>query len=476
MKKRFMMLNFLYNLSTVKFVATQRASDVLCSIHKQHRSLSQSQDRIVPFTHFKDSVPHKYEEITWSTASLLPEWAVPCSNLPSLQVLKKPSLNQVINHVKNLSRCFSKHVDRDQPEPRRRLLNKIMNKIYEFLQSTSGCAEFDSLSSCSQECFTIGRLLSDVPCVVVEGGRVFVRGDQLAFDLDKQLQPYLYKVPREYGNFEHLFKRLGAVEKASPRQYAKLLTRLREECQGEKLNPNEMQVAKGAVYGLFCTLKVLQEQSKSENSQQGQNQDQMTDVNVLYLPNQEQRLKRSTDLVLFNCPEFKYRIKNPEFDFLDELGKYDVKFATPVQIVDLLPKHLRPQSLKEMVKEDLHPECMEKKCRADAEQKCQDTNRLRMIMSSPQLLDGIKRILKHQFQRAKLTADVCTNVCMFQTELSISCMETLTTHLVLTASSEPIPDSKKSRGIDCFVEQVNNKKHIFLKHGCRYSESTPSHL
>ena len=451
---------FLSNLSTVKFVVPHNASDKLLSLYKQHRSPNQGHPP--PFTQFKDSVPDTHEMLTWTTVSLLPPWAVPKGGtLLGLKISKEPSLDQVINHVINLSRKFSKDTDRELPEPKRRLLSQIMKEVYDFLQCTSVCKQSDSLDSCSQECYTIGQRLADIPCILVEGGRVFVRCDQLAFEIEQELRPYLYKVPREYGTFEHLFKRLGATEKACPEQFAKLLSHVKESLQGEIMNPNEMQVVKGAVFGFFSTLKVLREQNGADT----QERNICKDIDVLYLPSSERKLKLSTELVLFNCPAFKYRIPASMFDFLDELATYNLTSETPTQLMDLLPGHLKTKSLKEMVREDLHPDCVEKKCQADVQQKCQATNRLRLIMYSPQLLNGIERILKHQFQKAKLTVDVRNNVRTFQTELSISCMEVLVTQLVINGSNDPILESKNSRHNDCFVGQANGKKQIFIKHG-----------
>ncbi|KAL9954190.1 hypothetical protein ACROYT_G041693 [Oculina patagonica] len=259
-------------------------------------------------------------------------------------------------------------------------------------------------------------------------GRVFVRGDQLAFDLEEELPPYLYKVPREYGLFEHLFKRLGAMEKATPIQFAKLLSRLKESCKDKKMHANELNVAKHAVFGLFYTLKAIQDRKG------------------------------------IVCP-------HAMFDFLDALYKYKLTFATSRQIVDLLPVHLKTKSLSSLVREELHPECRDKKCRADMEKKCQATNHLRQILFSPELVDGILRILKFQFDKAKLTEDVRNDVRSFQKELRMSCMEVLSTELVENGSNTPISDSRRSKHSDCFVEQEENgRKHIFIKHGADPSE------
>ena len=258
--------NFLNDLSTVKFVASQKASDELIHLHKQHFGKNWSQDQLPPFIPFKDSVTwtQENERLVWSSASLLPSWAIPdldCyPGLARLKVLFKPSLDQVTENVKKISTKVSKSADRERPEPRRRLLRKVMINVYSFLTEMSGCSSNDAFHSCSQECVRIEGLLSSIACALVEDGRIFVRCNQLAYSLEKELPPFLYRVPREYGAFQHLFKRLGAMETETPELFAKLLSRLKESCEEEKMHANELTATQHAVYGLFSLLYVLNSQ------------------------------------------------------------------------------------------------------------------------------------------------------------------------------------------------------------------------
>ena len=458
---------FLEDLSTIKFVACPKASDDLSLLRRQH--LVPNRDQIPPFNHFKHSIPCMHEALAWTTASLLFEWAIPNPQKPllkNLQVFMKPSLEQVIGHVRNLSQTLSKRADREQPEPKRRRLSQIMTGVYKFLTDSSACSGTSSNGFCSANCDTICKQLSDIPCVLVEGGRVFVRGNQLAFHLEEEQPPYLYKVPREYGIFEHLLKRLGAMEKATPVQFAQVLTNLRGSCGDEQMHPNELKVAKQAVFGLFTTLHAILD-GKEDSS--GINP--LAEVQTLYLPNRKEQLRRSTDLVLFDCPQFKRRLSDSIFEFLDDLTKYQLKMESPNKLVDLLPDHLKTKSLGSLVREELQAECREKKCQADVEEKCEATDRLRHILYSPDLVNGILRILKSQYDKAKLTKEVCDKVHSFQKALTISCMETLSTELIVNESNTVIPESQRRTHSGCFVGQDNGKKHIFIQHGAEASNT-----
>ena len=452
---------FLLDLSTIKFVACRKASDDLSLIHRQH--LVPNRDKIPPFNHFMHSIPHMQEALAWTTASLLFEWAIPNPQNPllkNLQVFMKPSLEQVISHVRNLSQTLSKRADREQSEPKRKRLSQIMTEVYRFFTDTSACSGNDSNESCSAMCDTICEQLSDIPCVLVEGGRVFVRGNQLAFHLEEEQPPYLFRVPRDYGIFEHLLKRLGAMEKASPAQFVQVLTELRESCGDKQMHPNELKVAKQAVFGLFTSLHAILDRKEDSN---GSNP--LAEVHTLYLPNSKEQLRRSADLVLFDCPQFKRRLSDSIFEFLYDLKKCQLTMENPRKLIDLLPDHLKTKSLASLVREELQAECREKRCQADVEGKCEATDRFRHMLYSPDLVNGILRILKSQHDKAKLTEEVCDKVRGFQNALIISCMETLSTELINNESNTVIPNSKKPTYLGCFVGQDNGKKHIFIQHG-----------
>ncbi|XP_015770810.1 PREDICTED: sacsin-like [Acropora digitifera] len=338
-----------------------------------------------------------------------------------------------------------------------------MINVYSFLSEMSGCSSNEVSDSCSQECVNIESFLSSISCALVEDGRVFVRCDQLAYKLEEELPPYLYRVPREYGAFQHLFKRLGAMEAATPEQFAKLLSRLKKSCAEEKMHPNELTAAKHAVYGLFYSLHALN--NRRHDPETNRKENPLAQFIALYLPSMQSYLLDSRELVLHDCTQYIGRLGHNMYKFLDSLHKYNLKFATQGQLVDLLPSHLRPKSLSSLVREELHADCNDKTCLEDVARKCQETDNLRQVVFSPQLVDGILRILKHQFQKAKLTDEVRNTVCAFQRELQMSCMEELSTELIENASDAPVPGSKTSKEVFCSVGKENGNKHLFIKHG-----------
>ena len=123
------------------------------------------------------------------------------------------------------------------------------------------------------------------------------------------------------------------------------------------------------------------------------------------------------------------------------------------------------------MREELQAQCRGNKCRADVEGKCEAKYHFHHILYSPDLANGILRILKSQYEEPKLTEEVCDKVRSFQKALSISCMETLSTELVDTKSNTVIPNSQRRTHSGCFVGQDDDKKHIFIQHGAELSDT-----
>ena len=159
--------------------------------------------------------------------------------------------------------------------------------------------------------------------------------------------------------------------------------------------------------------------------------------------------------IVDNCPEFTRSIKKVKDELLDDLPKYRLTFARPEQIVSLLPEHLRPKPLRTLVREELHRDCEDTKCKTHGDG-CVVVNRLRGILFSQELADGIKRILKHQRYSATLPDDVQATIDGFQSTININCMKVLTTQLVYNETGQAIPESSNhpKSTIQCRLDKM----------------------
>ncbi|XP_032241647.1 sacsin isoform X1 [Nematostella vectensis] len=461
---------FLHLISQIKFVSPEIASENLRNLHTQFEC--QSKDDSPPFIAFHGSISQECERFLWSTAPLLPSWALPQKGenqrmlVDNLGIEVAPPLEKVIKHLENLSLQFKGNVNKDTPKDQRELLHDIIYAILSFFKTEASCTETEASERCSKSCLAIGNILQKIPCIPVEEGRVFVEGDQLAFETLTEMPPFLYKVPREYGHFEHVLKRLGAEEKPTPLQFAKVLERLKEVCEDKPMEPNEQKVARLAAQGFFTTVSLLvKEQRESTVTAL------LSKINDLYLPTKEGYLKLSNELIFYDCPSFERRARDFSGDFMDIAREGELTADRLAYLLNLLPTRLRVRTIQSILREEIHPFSREKHCIADSgEEQCPFIARYRNVLLSPKLINGILRVIRHQRQTANIPQEVRDQVLVLST-MQISCMGALDTHLVQLETNTPIKNSKEVQ--DCFLEEQDNKWELFIKHG---TDENPLHI
>ena len=463
--------SFLHIVSSIKFVAAEVASDELKNLQPQFGC--DSNEDVPPFTEFHGALPSEQQKLAWTCIPLLPIWATP--NTAEKQVLEDlgvallPPLDKVINHVEGLSKAHSGNVHKDTPKDQRELLHDVIYEAFSFLKGECHCPGTTLSERCSKSCLAIGSILMKTPCIPVEEGRVFVEGSQLAFETTTELPPYFYKVPREYGHFEHLLKRLGANEKPTPSQFADILGRLKEVCQDKHMEPNEKRVAREATHGFFTTLSLLVKEKSEEAATRC-----LLSLNDLYLPSKEGFLKQSNELIFHDCPSFERRARDFAGDFVDISREGELTADRLSYLLSLLPLRLRAKTIQNVLKEEIHPSCRDKRCIADSaigSDSCPFVKRYRNILLSPKLVNGILRVVRHQRQTPNLPQEVKDQVQVLCNSLSVTCMASLDTHLIHLESGNPLKDSNETQ--DCFLEEQNGQWELFIRHG---TDENPLHI
>ena len=455
--------SFMHIASSIRFVAAETASDELRSLHPQCGC--DTKDNVPPFTEFRGALPSEHQKLAWTSMNLLPVWATPITAekrlLEDLRVALLPPLDKVINHVDVLSKAHRWNVHKDIAKDQRELLHDVIYDAFNFLKGECHCPSTTLSGNCSKSCLDIGSILMRRPCIPVEEGRVFVEGSQLAFETTIELPPYFYKVPREYGHFEHLLKRLGANEKPTPLQFADILGRLKEVCQDKHMEPNEKKVAREATHGFFTTLSVLVKEKSKEVASQC-----LSLLNELYLPSKEGFLKHSCELIFHDCPSFERRARDFAGDFVDISREGELTADRLSYLLSLLPVRLRAKTIQHLLKEEIHPSCRDKCCTADSNigtDYCTFVTRYRTILLSPKLVNGILRVIRHQRQTPNLPQEIKDKVQTFCSSLRVTCMSSLDTHLIHLESGNPLKYSNETQ--DCFLEERNGHWELFIRHG-----------
>ena len=252
----------LHMVCDIPFVAADPVTEPLLTVCPP---IGATMDREIPFIAFKGAVFNDYECLVWTTANLLPGWADPrsrqydfdrhdnvnmeqyCSSfLAQLQVVKKPSVNLVVSHCENICTHFERKSKMETASPEEcSTVMVVMESIYDFLQDNATTGN------------EAKRLFETTRCILVEEGRKFILSSQAVLDLyeSREIKPYLYRIPPEFGKFQPLFEYLGCSKAVRATHYAMVLEKLRESCQNDKLHPNEIIMCSKAVNGFFERLQ-----------------------------------------------------------------------------------------------------------------------------------------------------------------------------------------------------------------------------
>ena len=351
----------------------------------------------IPFIAFSGAVFRDHEEIVWTKAFLLPNWADPRFNygalasgcpyrktenylqsfLVQLNVIKEPSIPLVIGHCQTVSGI------RDLRDKIPSTVTKVMERIYSFLQQKAA-SEPD-----------LNILLQSTRCILVERGKRFILPKQAVLELYEHLEiePFLYRVPPEFGKFQSLFKLLGCSKTVTSAHYAMVLELLQKKCQGAKLHPNEVQMCSKAVRGLFNSVQDDDESVKT--------------LPKLYLPAVSPEfgspnkpleanpvtLRLSEELIFDDAPTYGSRIHGIDQLFVPDLSLMEVSLKSAMtsfkDLMMKLPASVQPRMLSSLVKEKLSsPDSLEVVS-------IEAVNALKRQLTSVQFGHGFARIIRH---------------------------------------------------------------------------------
>ena len=370
------------SISQIEFIVPEEVENELSSLHDQYRVNGK-----LEFLSYRQSVPWKDRNLVWTSAKLLPDWAYPKSHQlsPFLGIPSKPPLESVIEHVKIISECFSKILEPDFALPKK--IDEVFKDVYDFLKEMmQNCAKEPPFSNCNENCLKIGKCLTSVACILLSKERCLVKGEQLSFEDTKgKLKPHFDKVPREYGVYDHLFKRLGVTEKITASQMANVLKSVKDSCTKDTMNPEEEEKARFATSALFEALHNDKETKLDVDSR-------LSSCEDLKLLSMKKQLVKSSTLVCKMQPRLCQAVTTLGYEVLDPLEKCGLKRELEDAYLNSLPKRLRPTPLSELVLEELDPFCKKNKTCMD----CSFMQKFILVLRSSQFEHGILRLLKHQ--------------------------------------------------------------------------------
>ena len=464
--------NFLERISEIKFVPSERPDESLLNFQLQPQCADL---KPLSFIQFRGSISSDAQRLVWTCCDILPSWAMPSGKnktfiLDCLGVYRDPPLDKVLDHLMNLTTTLSSSTEREFPESQRKLLEEIAMEIYGFLLQACKCSSKRWRGGCTDSCREIEQRLRNCACILIEHGHVFVQAKQLVFDLHNEIAPYLYKVPRKYGALDHLLNKLGASEVPQPSQYAFVLQKIRNLCEDNKMEPNSEEKAKSAVSGLFLSLWKLLEKGQSKHSEMNpvdgsqllsHVKESLSTVETLYLPNVDSCLKRSTELVHFDCSNYMNRIDKSSFSILLTPSQCGPMIELDERLLNLLPERLAVPPLRSLVFEELHPDSQNDVCIAEQDtNRCPVTEPYRTLLRSPKFKEGLERIFQHENYQREVPQRFQEKVEQLQTNLQILCLRSLQTRLVNSKDGTGIHNSTKQS--DLFVNRDHSTREMRL--------------
>ena len=442
---------FLSKLRTIKFIASEKVTSELSSIHKQYQFTSENRP---PFISYHESVPCSYENIVWTTEKLLPKWAQPEEELEShLKISKEPTVDAVVGHMENICNSLAETTNGALPLE----AQEIMNSIYSFL-SKNVCPEKEVSDHCSETCKDLGRRFNHKPCVYMEG--TLIKGEQLSFKLPGAdlLNPFLYTIPRDYGSHEHLLKRLGATEKVTSLQLANLLKAIKDGCEDGKMESKNEEKAQIATVLL---LKYNYRESRHDKEAS-----KISNLTELFLPSDAQSLVKSTELIS-NVPlRLIPVISKQNWHVLFSLEKRGMPRASTERYLEYLPVHLRPVPLERIVRETLDPSCRNATCMSClGDSVCSFMERYLNILRSKHFQEGVARVLRHQNKSNKLNEGEGERSSRFlhHSKVEIKCMESIKIYLVDVQTQKPVEGdySQKTPG---YIDRQDDGLKLYIVH------------
>ena len=439
----------LQSVCGIRFVVSEPVSSDLLALHGQYGERKDGQS---PYIAFEHSVVSDHAEIAWTTAHLLPRWADPrlvlevkapsnltrdafCNNiLACLKVVSEPALDLVTSHCQNICNRLVTENGSEVSEEQCLRRKSVMKSIYKFLQEKA-ITNHD-----------VKKVLHGSPCILVEHGTRFVEPKQVVLELYQSLEikPFLYRVPHDLGEFQELFLLLGCSSSVTTSHYAMVLEMLHDQCQGEKLHPNEIQSALGAVRGFFEKLQ--------ENPTEGES------LSRLFLPalipgrsNQGPLpvvLHNSTELMFDDAPHLKSRLQNLKQLFVVDLKKAGLQCNSTVNYKDFvmnLSTAVRPQMLSDIIEEKFSD------CSDEVAVQLSDADTLKKQLCSEQFFHGVLRLIRHaHHEKGKLEESLITSLEGRLRNIEFLGMTKIETKLMFKGAD--VPGSKAE--VPYFVDKV----------------------
>ncbi|KAK6178774.1 hypothetical protein SNE40_011284 [Patella caerulea] len=257
---------------------------------------------------------------------------------------------------------------------------------------------------------------------------------------------YIFKAPIYYGKYFDVFEALGVRKSAIPDIYLEVLCGIEENCNGEKLDPNESV----AVQKCIKQLNILWEKHADQKYE-------LKNLK-LFLPNQQNVLKKSTELVFIDNDYIYDRTKQLCLDFFIGYKCLEMEVPDANSIHRFWPQEYQMKRLSKIVTERLNQDCIQGAVYGEL------ANEVSKRLKHDEMLNALVRLLKHDQHKAdKPFDDEETMKNKLQTIVDIKVYEVKNLSMELVYEGKAVPNSGREK-IAHFVEssQQNNSTKDYI--------------
>ncbi|KAK3591138.1 hypothetical protein CHS0354_040202 [Potamilus streckersoni] len=371
----------LKKLSIIRFIPPYRVLPENLEIFKQPNDCN----RLICFS---GSVSSDFGMLCWSTLDLIPIKFLPSSDHHAHAVVKDlgvyvvPPVEKVIQHTQNICDAQSvRFTEYRQSSLKASHFRTIMHEIYTFLSENR-----DKDPKMSQK-------LQNTPLIFMDEKNILVKSTQVVIDIPEAdtIEPYLYKAPSFYGQFNELFVFLGASRKIQIIHYAMILSIIKNEVKDKTLYANELGFLVQAMSNIVKRLPCM-------NGKEVE-----LDIEVLYFPNRKGKLCNAKLLIVSDNSYFENRLSSEsDIDYFMGFENLRIDVKDVKQIILCLPKRLRPSLLTDVVEEEIDTSEMN-------EIRSSKARKIGMFLKSSDFIHGVLRLVKHAI-KDKFSEDMEENL------------------------------------------------------------------
>ncbi|XP_072017069.1 sacsin-like [Amphiura filiformis] len=434
------------------------------------------------FICFRESIPEAYKDLTWTVAPLIASSGVP-KEIFALHSNKKPwkkigeinihkhlgiatvpDLKIVMKHVKLLCTQI-KAAEQNTFEENGELDDQAR---LEYFQTIPTIMEYLENKLDGNETQIKEELQQTPICTVGDKRDKLVRANQLAEDIDKSsedhLRPYLYRSPRHLGGFDNLLCVLGAEKEPTFLQLANVLEEIHDRCRDGPMNESEKRSAYAAVRNMLILFS-----KRGDN-----NQDDLGNDVILYLPTTENKLRPSSSLHYTDLDEIESVGKEQDIELVASVKAmfYDFEYSIPIsvtnysELIELLPTHLRPEKLVTQEKPlDTNIHC-------SGGTQCSILQQMKELVHSDDLQIILLRIIYHQTSKYP-SEEKQQKIADLRKFDSFVCVQELKTAF-FDSSGKRISDRSRSRDILLSSSGVDSQDFVIHIGHTDISEDTES--